>query len=474
VLSGRKAQIGWSFAGFAGVFAASLCFWRPAPEPGVALTLVAEVFYLLALWVYRRKWGRLRLGAVLKIQGFHILAAQILILVPVYIFQVAGRYQADAGFRPEEYREQGASVLLAELWPAVMGILALPYLFRSAQAGFPWRPGDEAVTSKSFAVFLYFAGCWLWGMAIVAFLFPRGRPKKVLNYSARCFRRGRQHWAGIATGRIEHDARPPVLYLRSFAQDAIGLEAVGFGFSRRALFTEEEQLAMVLDDIGPFVAVGRPGQSLPESGALRVFLSNEEWRPAVRSLMQRARLVVLRPGPGTGILWEIETAFQMLQPDRLVVLTSGDVESYREFRERVKAGFGIELPDIEEPKDESAAGLSGIVSFRPGWGPEHCPFDRGPWSPLPAVTPLAPSLVRAFEPVANRLGVQIRRWGQGWAPRAIIVAAILTWLVFQFQLSLHDSPQAQNKALFYLAVVPIYRLFRWIWTGRMTSDLPDS
>ena len=57
--------------------------------------------------------------------------------------------------------------------------------------------------------------------------------------------------------------------------------------------TEEEQLAEAMKDVGPFVAIGRPGEALPELGAGRPYASHAEWQDQVGQLISKAQLVVL-------------------------------------------------------------------------------------------------------------------------------------------------------------------------------------
>ncbi|HEX8866185.1 MAG TPA: hypothetical protein VF821_11065, partial [Lentzea sp.] len=98
--------------------------------------------------------------------------------------------------------------------------------------------------------------------------------------------------------------------------DAGGLLRLFFLSSR----TEEEQIALALRPAGRLVAVGRPGEPLPEVGALRLYLRDDEWQAAVLDLMGRARLVVLAVGRGDGLLWELSRAVEVVAPHRLVLL----------------------------------------------------------------------------------------------------------------------------------------------------------
>lgn len=123
----------------------------------------------------------------------------------------------------------------------------------------------------------------------------------------------------LAREYLESLDRPPVVYLRSFDDDERGARIKGE-------LTEEEHLGKVLSQLGPFTAVGRPGEPLPAMGAARVYLGDDEWQAAVEKLMERARLVVIRTGRTNGLEWEVERAARLLTPERLVLLVDNAAE----------------------------------------------------------------------------------------------------------------------------------------------------
>ena len=90
-----------------------------------------------------------------------------------------------------------------------------------------------------------------------------------------------------------------MLYLQSFEDDERGARMKGS-------LTEEEHLANVLSQIGPFLAIGRPGERLPEVGASRIYVGDEDWQSEVRELLGTARLVIIRTGRTMGLGWGIE------------------------------------------------------------------------------------------------------------------------------------------------------------------------
>ncbi len=108
------------------------------------------------------------------------------------------------------------------------------------------------------------------------------------------------------------DARPPVLYLRSFEDDAVALSGIVSArrpflelFSLRGADPFEESIAWELDTYGPVVAVGRPGRSLASLGAAREHLPDETWQPQVAERMADAGVIAIALGETEGLRWEI-------------------------------------------------------------------------------------------------------------------------------------------------------------------------
>jgi hypothetical protein len=139
---------------------------------------------------------------------------------------------------------------------------------------------------------------------------------------------------------LAHDPRPPVLYLRSFLQDE-RLPGTSESF--------EQSLASVMGEVGPVIAVGRPGERLPPLGAARLYLSDEHWQPTVRDLMARSALTILRAGTSPGVLWELARVVECVQPARFLIavpapLRKEDAEDWKSFCQLVADVMPHRLP----------------------------------------------------------------------------------------------------------------------------------
>jgi hypothetical protein len=172
---------------------------------------------------------------------------------------------------------------------------------------------------------------------------------------------------------LAKDRRPPILYLRSFADDeieeplsapvpaaggaiggAIGGLLVGIlGSAAHAALTQEERLADSLGRLGPFVAIGEPGEELPDLGAARLYVAADRWQEVVADLISRARLVVIRPGAGRGLWWEIERVLASVPGDKVAFWLPGTARDGK-----TSDGVYSELGRFLQPR------LSGCI---PAW-----------------------------------------------------------------------------------------------------------
>ena len=235
--------------------------------------------------------------------------------------------------------------------------------------------------------------CYIAIVAVGSILASFGVPlvNRVRKYDA-------VHAAEVMAG----DARPPVLYLRSFPADAIAARVTRIQLGELA--TEEERLAEVMEPIGPFIAIGKPGERLPELGASRIYVGDDQWQATVRDLMSRARLVVLRVGGNGSLWWELEEARKHLTPGRLLLCIPHDEPQYTSFRRKAEDELQLHLPAF--PSGVARCGsLAGFIHFAEDWMPTFAPIRRHPFrgDHDPSYT----KLFMAIRPVYERLGL---RW----------------------------------------------------------------
>jgi hypothetical protein len=223
------------------------------------------------------------------------------------------------------------------------------------------------------------------------------------------------------------DMRAPVIYLRSFHFDkrlARRPLAIGRVVS---IYTEEEQLVRVLRDVGPVVAVGRPGERLPRLGAQRVYLEETDWQQQVLSWFACAALVVIHIPPelSEGVSWEIEQSLSSVALDRLIFLVSRDVRSIGWLNRRIHdRGFDFR-PVSKLRRAPYGSRVSGIVYFIDGRA-EFRPLAKPPYFQRPLFSPLVAVYRLALQPVVTRITGSWHPLSPGFGDAAI--AAL--WITF--------------------------------------------
>ena len=198
----------------------------------------------------------------------------------------------------------------------------------------------------------------------------------------------KRHLALTASQAMTQDPRPAVLYLRSFSDEPHTQRIrLGGWLGGYPDFAEEELLIPEMAKVGPFVAVGRPGDRLPQLGANRLYINDAEWTSVVLRLMDEAAGVVIRIGPGGGLAWEIRQAVLRIPPERLAFMIPRDLRAYYFFKSQADPLLPQPLPSHpyvsrwqhrpppiqrqrqEEPSPEGF-NLLGYLHFAPNWSPQ--------------------------------------------------------------------------------------------------------
>lgn len=188
---------------------------------------------------------------------------------------------------------------------------------------------------------------------------------------------GKQLRAISAEDLMKADPRPPVLYLRSFQADAHADKAMQSGKVAQwvpmtlpmNLMTEEEQIAQLMSQVGPFVAIGRPGERLPQLGAARLYATDDTWQGIILDLFRRSRLIVMRVGETEGFWWEVANASTLPDPTKVVFLLPTDAAAYERFRLRAEGHLPCKLPAEYHPKTMTDRSFGGLLWFEADWTP---------------------------------------------------------------------------------------------------------
>jgi hypothetical protein len=212
-----------------------------------------------------------------------------------------------------------------------------------------------------------------------------------------------------ASKALSEDQRPPILYLRSFQDDDITSRPIresALPFS----FTEEEYLVEMLNDFGPCIAIGQPGEKLPDLGAARIYVADDQWQEKVRELLVSSRLVVLRAGKTKNFLWEVEQSIKSVNPRNIIILIPRMKNVYSWFRKLANRSFPRALPEtIGEPSLFSGiASLHGYIYFDEDWTPHFTKFEfRIPFWQRNIAYPTTYVMRNSLAPIYEHFGMPV-------------------------------------------------------------------
>jgi len=178
----------------------------------------------------------------------------------------------------------------------------------------------------------------------------------VLVIAGAVFQTGRKLLAPSAERVLAHDHRAPVVYLRPFDEDCrrVHAQPVGTRIGGPNLETSsspaslEKVLAQALSRIGPFIAVGMPGDTLAPLGAARLYLSDDNWQAEVEALVRRAAAIVLLPETSEGTRWEIAKVMRWANPRRVLMIVPNPALrplGYARIRKLSEESMPVALPE---------------------------------------------------------------------------------------------------------------------------------
>lgn len=250
---------------------------------------------------------------------------------------------------------------------------------------------------------------------------------------------------------LRRNSRRPILYLRSFVSDSRWFENWSDLFWMVAApgrtETAELSLSKAVRDIGPLIAIGKPGELLPPFGAARMYVDGQRWQQAVEQLVKESQMVVFRTGATTSFWWEMQHVFQNCDPQKVLVYlpprAKNRFEMYNVLRDRARGIFPHSLPD--HPGDAI------FLGFGPGWAPRLYPA-RGPreisklrqlivGSPGPCIRDGINEALRQFGKPVRGMRLQFREW-------VLILIPLMMLLGFAILIATtlrHSSPSSGTE-----------------------------
>ena len=185
------------------------------------------------------------------------------------------------------------------------------------------HPAPKTAPPKNRALgltYLAFGLIWLGGFQLIPseiyFEYPALKQAPVWGYFLLIY--ARSYFQPRVEDLFATDARMPIVFLRSFADD----EKMGNQGLDSSLidFSLESSLGGHFSRLGPFVAVGAPRDKLPHLGAARAELSDDQWQGTVLGWMDRAQIIVLMAGVTHWVNWELQTIVGRGHAGKLIVV----------------------------------------------------------------------------------------------------------------------------------------------------------
>jgi len=169
---------------------------------------------------------------------------------------------------------------------------------------------------------------------------------------------------------LEKDHRPPVLFLRSFETESKRVQIPFRNFFSSTFrnmigYTFDEYLERdITKKIGPFIALGRPGDYLPMPGAARSYVHDENWQETIANYCEKASAIIFLESLTEGAKWELEHIRSRIGYKKLVVVTfpkkfKYNRKSWPHFYEILNK-TGIHVPSVDP-------GCGAVLSFNECW-----------------------------------------------------------------------------------------------------------
>jgi hypothetical protein len=105
--------------------------------------------------------------------------------------------------------------------------------------------------------------------------------------------------------------------------------------------SQEKKLARLFEYGADFVALGRPNESSPPPGALRLYADAASWQDTVGQMIASAVLIVMRVGASPSLRWELTQALRAAAP----LLVWIPIEA-RKKRQLIWTEFGLLLESL--------------------------------------------------------------------------------------------------------------------------------
>jgi hypothetical protein len=176
---------------------------------------------------------------------------------------------------------------------------------------------------------------------------------------------GRRIASVSAEQLLLQDKRAPVLFIRSFEDEEKSYSLSTFYNLIKTVFVDlkflkryfqagasfwgpvlQLQFNGLFSKIGPFIAIGRPGEKIPAMGAARLYVSDNDWKNVISDFLSRARLIVVLPGTTPGLRWEINEMKRAIAPQKILFILPEKEGDYASFCSWVNKELPVKMPEV--------------------------------------------------------------------------------------------------------------------------------
>lgn len=149
----------------------------------------------------------------------------------------------------------------------------------------------------------------------------------------------RRYFQVSADALLAADKRAPVLFLRSFDDDE--KHAVQAADRAWLDFSLETRLANHFHRFGPFIAIGSPKETVPQLGAARVLLPDDQWQERVLGWMRDASVIVMYSGKTEWVNWELRKVVDNGRVGQLILLIP-EIKGWRRGKKKLDLQARVE------------------------------------------------------------------------------------------------------------------------------------
>ncbi|MBA9005330.1 hypothetical protein [Thermomonospora cellulosilytica] len=377
--------------------------WHDVSEPAWRMGYEAQARF----WFFCGLWGALLvlpLPPIVKIIGFGLCANQ---------FTLSGHFQpgrhrlwgrhsapqirlriraGGAGIRALAAAARG--VQLAALVPLAMIVILVllgPYGYLQPLGRFD--PVVVADSTLSRPVRLLPVPLVVLGLALIT--------ATSWKLAALLYRTALRH-NGLDADRLRRlDPRPPVLYLRNGADDALTIRtspptrwSVFDKFRANQFEPFEEVIVRFLSAYGPVIALEHPNSPPAPPGSIRAAVPDEQWEPMLLRHVRESGLIVIGAAPetfGAGLGWEMTAITEMNALDRtILVLAPRPADEITRYWRRFREMSPFAIPHEIDPHADRTLAVHGAPSGR--WTAVHGD-KRTDWAYGLAVSHLAEQMI---------------------------------------------------------------------------------